>query len=515
MSMCEVKQEAGGQEYYNILCSPAQLLDKGYTRQPTNLLSTYRKQWAEWDVLRELLSNSYDATKCWVKLKGDSEKTIVSDDGNGLTLGQLIYLGANENKGIEAIGKFGEGLKVSLAVTVRKGYKVSIRSKDYVAVVEAEEPLFKVESGAKSIVFYVLEGLEECKGTTITIYGLPLETSESLIKDKFLIDYEDSVICEGGTTTILSGKYKGKLFCKGVYVQDLVNANYGYDIKKLTLNTDRQASNSADTLKYIAYDLDAIQDKEKIKDYFEQLVSNQGCLERQATTIYLNSKIKETFEEMHLGLPIYDSKLEGELRHYGKRPLLLPEAWVCVMENNGIVTGSKYLQLQAEASRRANRKEYHDLSLNKREALDKAIDIIDSIPLFDTKILDEIRHLRFYEPSPNINNSAYYDPLDSTVNIRNEESLFRINTLAQLLTHEFIHKFEGYKDATAEFQHSLDSKIEKLFEYVLDKSKHLANFEQKLMDNNGQITVTVPPKFKSKLELNRYYKVKVSPLGSD
>lgn len=506
------KLEAGsGESIMDII----EYSDKTYTRQPTILLSNYRKQWNMWDVLRELESNSHDETNCWIKLTGDENKTIVSDKGNGLTLGQLIYLGANENKSSDKIGKFGEGLKVSMAVTLRLGYKVSIRSKNYFVKVDLEDALFKTEDNAKAVVFFIAEGLDEIKGTEITIHGLPLSEAEALIDNKFLVDFEDSIICEGGTTQILSGKYKGKLFSKGVYVQDLVNANYGYNINNLKLNTDRQASDMNETLKYIAYDLDRFESKELAKQYLLNLINNINCLERQATNVYLNQTVKEAWAELNLGLVTDNSNMIGELRHYGKEALVLNTTWCNSMEGIGIVTGRKFLQLQAEASRRAKRKTYHQLSLDKREALDSAIEIIDAVPLFDTKISEQIECLRFYEPSPEIDNSGYYDPIDLTVNLRNEEATFKTNRLAQIITHEFIHKFEGYRDATAEFQHSLDSKIEKLFAYLLDKSKNLALFNQKLIDNNGQLTVTVPPKFNKKLNTNSYYKVKVQEIYAD
>lgn len=92
--------------------------------------TNYRKEWGEWEAVREIVQNAIDSnSKVIFDYQEDTKQLYVEDQGPGFELRHLL-IGETEKDGQETIGKFGEGLKLALLTLVSQGKSVQIQSND-------------------------------------------------------------------------------------------------------------------------------------------------------------------------------------------------------------------------------------------------------------------------------------------------------------------------------------------------------------------------------------------------
>ena len=88
--------------------------------------TSYLPEWDKWEAVRELVANAIDSGgNVSVELEGDN--LIIQDDGTGMPL-EALLIGFSQKENDEAIGKFGEGLKMAMLVLTRMGYRVEVYS---------------------------------------------------------------------------------------------------------------------------------------------------------------------------------------------------------------------------------------------------------------------------------------------------------------------------------------------------------------------------------------------------
>ena len=83
--------------------------------------SNYVSAWTVQDATRELLQNAMDSGEWRVEADG----SLVN---KGTLRPEHFLLGCSEKTSSDAIGQFGEGLKLALLVLARNGYTVSINT---------------------------------------------------------------------------------------------------------------------------------------------------------------------------------------------------------------------------------------------------------------------------------------------------------------------------------------------------------------------------------------------------
>ena len=194
----------------------------------------YVSDWTSWDVVREIVSNSFDVDPGF-RMGIDENKTFwVEDSGDGLAVKSLLF-GVSEKANPEkSRGQFGEGLKLALLVLTRMGYHARVYSNDLVmwnehAQLHGQE-VFKI----------VWEQVSPSRqGTRVEIANWSNKSYES----RFLRPGDPRIIFTDPFGRSVLDQDAPDIFVKGVWVQKANHGRYaytfGYDLKDVKMNRDR------------------------------------------------------------------------------------------------------------------------------------------------------------------------------------------------------------------------------------------------------------------------------------
>lgn len=147
------------------------------------IADTYVSEWNRVDAIREFIANALDAGE--PRLVHNGKEARISDSGEGILKKNLVLGGTSKSKNAQAIGKFGEGLKMACLVLARTGSNVKIETvgTTYTAKLEYHEEfdsnLLVIEyvknarTKGSSIVFECTkEELESAKNKFIHFQGI-------------------------------------------------------------------------------------------------------------------------------------------------------------------------------------------------------------------------------------------------------------------------------------------------------------------------------------------------------
>jgi len=205
-----------------------------------NMSFGYVHDWTSRDAIRELVSNCMD-TKTQYSINKVDDSLVIKDSGDGLSLSMFAIGKSESRQSAEAIGQFGEGLKVALMILTREGHDVTITSNNLVInnAIDSlgDEPVFKLE---------YTDDNPHHQGTEIIISGW----HESTYDELFMVNRQDEVLKTiEGQGQILDNC---GLFVKGVYIQDLEGYAFGYNaLKNVTLNRDRKSASAWDIQNFV------------------------------------------------------------------------------------------------------------------------------------------------------------------------------------------------------------------------------------------------------------------------
>jgi hypothetical protein len=229
----------------------------------------YVPNWNEWEIVRELTANAKDTGEKF-SVHVEDKKLIVQDDGKGLAIKHLL-LGESHKENENAIGQFGEGLKLALLVATRMEKTVEIYSGNFYIVNDTAEI-----DGVKVLKLMWDTTKESYNGTKIVVNNWENED----FQDRFIFDLpEDELILTNTSGSIL---WEKKLYVKGVFVTNLDNYEFGYNVDTIQMNRDRNAVSEWDIQCGIGKIWKEVDDPEGWKTFF--LASKAGKLEN---VIYL------------------------------------------------------------------------------------------------------------------------------------------------------------------------------------------------------------------------------------
>lgn len=203
----------------------------------TAISPEYVKDWTLEMGVRELLQNALDTKKqfkCRTSVVSKNGYAQIIDDGPGLEIKHLA-LGVSEKSG-DAIGQFGEGLKLALLLFAREGLRIEVRSKDYKLI-----PAIRIgDYQTETLFFDVEEGLDSVTGTRIKFECTPEQLDEA--KCYFPTEFK----CSDKVKWVIKDKVSlpaGRIFVNGSIVSTLDDAMFSYHLtgeeaKKLS-NRDR------------------------------------------------------------------------------------------------------------------------------------------------------------------------------------------------------------------------------------------------------------------------------------
>jgi len=290
----------------------------------------YVKTWGVWEAIRELLQNTldaqdrgYDAKITYVTNTQSPQLRIINE---GITIDRdTLLLGTTSKDGdSNQRGKFGEGMKLSLLVLTRSGYKVKVRS-------GSEQWVPKIEKSANFADAELLKiDTSPCtyrNSIQIDIIGVSKDDWD-IIQSRmlFLTKPKSNEIIDFGRNKILMGEnYTGKLFVKGIYVGKLPGIYYfGYDLADVNLDRDRRLADPYDLKYEIRRVLDAAIAANKIK--IEEMINilngdyeESNCATDSYRTDALSKSVAEYFTNTYgeNAVPVSDTANSIEAKAYG------------------------------------------------------------------------------------------------------------------------------------------------------------------------------------------------------
>lgn len=207
----------------------------------------YQPSWGPVHALRELFANALDAQARGLgaaNVRFENNKILITSEGVKLTRAHLL-LGTSENRGSsDAIGQFGEGLKLALLVLARDAerYGLSTRiTNDDEVWTPALEPSDAFD-GAEVLVISTRTVRPRGK-FEIEIGGLDYEVFSAAQQLFLALDPDHlkvmNAIRVGHQRVFLDPKMAGRLYVKGVFIAHDPKARFGYELD-MEINRDRQ-----------------------------------------------------------------------------------------------------------------------------------------------------------------------------------------------------------------------------------------------------------------------------------
>lgn len=205
----------------------------------------YLPSWGAWEGVRELIQNARDA-----EIQFDAPMTIertTSDylviENRGTTLPHEVLLLGTTSKADDTstIGKFGEGLKLGVLALVRSGHEVRIQTGDenWTPYIERSE---RFKADVLKFDITKRRGDIETDIVRVKVGGVTKEIWATL-KERFLfvakLKDKDAIETSHGRL-LLAGRFRGKIFVKGIFVQDRAESSYGYDFHDADIDRDRK-----------------------------------------------------------------------------------------------------------------------------------------------------------------------------------------------------------------------------------------------------------------------------------
>lgn len=203
----------------------------------TSLISTAYPDWGVFEGVRELFQNMRDGHLEGYDMSIDvtSNTTIFMNSSVSLPR-EALLIGYTTKTGKEnQAGRFGEGLKLGSLVLARAGRSVAIRFGTEIWTPKiAKSKIYNTEVLAVEI----KEGLRDCKELRVTIDLSKKEWND--LKHNFLPAVEYNAFkCDHGEI-LTEPKYKGMIYAKDIFVQEVEKLEYGYNLYKVKTDRDRR-----------------------------------------------------------------------------------------------------------------------------------------------------------------------------------------------------------------------------------------------------------------------------------
>ena len=226
------------------------------SRFELSLSASYIEHWGVVEAIRELFQNALDqetenaANKMFFDYDSSEEILRIGNKSSVLTVASLLLGETTKRSNTNTIGQFGEGYKLALLVLARLGKDLSIcnygvkevwhpkliTSRRYggkqILVVDVDKVRFWQNVPDNNLVFEV-EGITRDEYIAICDSNLHLRPALETLETCY-----GEILCDDF--------YKGKIFVKGLFVNEVSNMEYGYNFPPSQVKLDRDRKMVAD-----------------------------------------------------------------------------------------------------------------------------------------------------------------------------------------------------------------------------------------------------------------------------
>lgn len=216
-----------------------------------SLSSSYVLDWGVWEGIREFAQNMRDAevmhgTMSRVDYLARTKVLTLASEGKAIDARSLLLGHSTKRDHAEAAGVHGEGLNLAMLALIRSGCEVVIRTGDEIWIPRLER---SEKFGGELVLSIRTRKAPRRDSVEVKILGVEPETW-ALARSRLLFIEPppiDKVFDAGYHGRMLTGsQHSGKLYVKGIYVQDVPKMRYGYDLLNLKVDRDRRMANSWD-----------------------------------------------------------------------------------------------------------------------------------------------------------------------------------------------------------------------------------------------------------------------------
>lgn len=209
----------------------------------------YVNHWGKWEGVRDVAQNVRDAVVMLgaeqdVSYKPETKTLVLASRGAAIDSRSLLLGRSTKRDRPDAAGQYGEGMKLAYLALIRAGCDVKVRTGDelWVPRIERSEKF----NGERVLVIQTRK-IPVRQEVETTIVGIEPDEWERFQKRLlFLTPPEFAIEVPGMGSLLLDEEYKGKIFSHGIYVQDVANMSYGYDLQNVKVDRDRSMAASWD-----------------------------------------------------------------------------------------------------------------------------------------------------------------------------------------------------------------------------------------------------------------------------
>lgn len=248
------------------------------------IADSYVADWTRTDAIREFIANALDAGE--PRLVHNGKEARISDSGEGILKKNMVLGGTSKSKQAQAIGKFGEGLKMACLVLARTGSEVKIETvgTTYTATLEYNEEfeskLLVIEyvknarSKGSSIVFACTEDeLQDAKNKFIHFQG---------VRKKPTVTENLEIYTEG----------TGRIYVNGLETSKKVGIfNYNVLDKVALDSRDRNSVDDSRLRNWIGVFLSQTKEIEIIESFLSKWKDNKNAYEYEINFAPMNTTL--------------------------------------------------------------------------------------------------------------------------------------------------------------------------------------------------------------------------------
>lgn len=366
----------------------------------------YLPEWNISHALRELLQNAKDAelefnAPMGVRHRKDTNTLVIENDGCVIPHEALLFGHTTKLDRGDLAGKFGEGIKLAMVVLARSGYDVKIRSGSEVWVPKIER---SDKFNADVLCVHIEKG-RACKDRVqIEVGGITAEEWETM-KGHFLFlsDLKGRHVETSQGTLLLDARYQGKMFVKGIFVQNNPQLIYGYNLKDAQIDRDRKMIQSADS-QFRILDIwkeALVTHTIMVEDTFSGLLDKQaadveGLRDWNVHSIPLEQRqsLAARFKTTHgdSAVPVGTLADSKDIEHLGRKGIIVPKSLKAVLESVMDSAEVAKVKLREEVTKTYG---WHELTEVEKANMEKVLNIVSKVSPCS---LDEVDIVDFRDP---------------------------------------------------------------------------------------------------------------------
>jgi hypothetical protein len=255
----------------------------------------YVPEWDAWEIVRELASNALDADPGFTMGLNDDGALVIKSKGSQLAIRHLLF-GVSQKDSPDAVGQFGEGLKLALLVLTRMGLTAHIYS--------GGQHLWNEPAEMQGEKVFKIVWKDNVQDNGQTVIGIPGWTDDTF-EARFVRPGDPRIIHTDPFGRSILEEAPPNIYVKGLWVQrgGSYGSSYtfGYNLTDVHMNRDRGVVDSWDANKEIGKIWASVTDEELLERFWQAVKDEAGEKDCQVHGLQIKNKpgMKKAFQAVY------------------------------------------------------------------------------------------------------------------------------------------------------------------------------------------------------------------------